>query len=223
MTDCDSYEVDIEMQKHGALAPERSTRLDAHLAGCPSCRRYQAQVRQTEQTMGATSLVMDFDALGKRISRFHRGEKRRIWFAAAAFAGLWLAASLVTSEWLIFTLVMGSAALLILGGLRLRGAYQERATARLGKSQAEFLERYRLLLERRIKRIKRLSVFVPCFILVLGAQSALMYPHWPAPLRTPAYLAVLITGWTLAIAVVVGLRVREVPALQRELRDLEGR
>jgi predicted anti-sigma-YlaC factor YlaD len=36
----------------GALAPEDSTRFEAHLAGCRGCRAYLSQVRQTIRLTG---------------------------------------------------------------------------------------------------------------------------------------------------------------------------
>ena len=36
----------------GALAPRDHARLEAHLADCPHCREYLAQIRQTIAAMG---------------------------------------------------------------------------------------------------------------------------------------------------------------------------
>jgi anti-sigma factor RsiW len=39
----------------GALAPDERARFDAHLAECPGCDRYLAQMRTTIQLAGASS------------------------------------------------------------------------------------------------------------------------------------------------------------------------
>lgn len=48
---CDEFEIAIDMRLQGALPAERQAELDAHLAGCESCRRFEAVVKDTTQWM----------------------------------------------------------------------------------------------------------------------------------------------------------------------------
>jgi hypothetical protein len=47
----DDFEVQVEMRLHGALDAAGSAALDAHLASCASCRRFEALAKETETTM----------------------------------------------------------------------------------------------------------------------------------------------------------------------------
>jgi hypothetical protein len=81
MTDCETFELWIEMRLHGALASSEG--LDAHLVVCPQCRSFEALAKSTEQTMTNTAAVetsqVDWQALKNAISaRLSRDTKVRI-------------------------------------------------------------------------------------------------------------------------------------------------
>jgi hypothetical protein len=40
MADCETFEIAIEMARHGALGEPERTALVRHLSGCASCRAY---------------------------------------------------------------------------------------------------------------------------------------------------------------------------------------
>lgn len=91
---CDGFEIAIDMRRHGAAAPEVSSRLDEHLRTCPTCRSYAELGEETE-----TRLRADAEAARRKLdverlrARGFRIALRR-WtdfgafylFAAAAFA-----------------------------------------------------------------------------------------------------------------------------------------
>ena len=73
MTGCEGFEIAIEMRLHGAADPRVSARLDAHLAACQACRRFEIQARTSEEGMreSASSLQGTLDAarIRQRIRR----------------------------------------------------------------------------------------------------------------------------------------------------------
>jgi hypothetical protein len=219
MTDCETFEVEIEMRGHGALDASRVPALEAHLAQCPSCRRYQALARRTEQTMIAHTL--DVNGLEARILALHEYRRSRSWLALAVPAVMALLLIWEVGHPLELGVTLGVAGLLMFGLFRLRLAFEARATARLSRSQEDYLAHYRKLLARRIRRVQALLVVIPLFA-CLSFLQATVWQMWPASMRTAPAYAVLGAAFLLAFLRVLALRLREVPAMRKELRDLDA-
>ena len=54
MSDCEEFQMAIEMRLHKALAPERDAPLDAHLSRCAACRSFEQFARGMEKAMNQT-------------------------------------------------------------------------------------------------------------------------------------------------------------------------
>jgi hypothetical protein len=51
MAGCESFEIAIEMARHGALEEPERTALERHLSGCVSCRAFEESSRRAEGVM----------------------------------------------------------------------------------------------------------------------------------------------------------------------------
>ena len=86
---CEGFEIVIEMRRHAAADAAAFARLDAHLAGCESCRSYERFVvgsdealrRRTEAADGS----MDWDGLLRRMS----SARRNFLYSGVLAAALW--------------------------------------------------------------------------------------------------------------------------------------
>lgn len=82
MKGCEDFEVEIEMRLHEALAS--AAELDAHLAGCSSCRAFEGMAKQMETTMTTTALAetraIDWEAMK---AGFRRRVTTDVWKRAA--------------------------------------------------------------------------------------------------------------------------------------------
>jgi hypothetical protein len=219
MTDCETFEVEIEMRGHGALDASRIPALEAHLAQCPSCRRYQALARRTEQTM--TAHTLDVNGLEARILTLQAYRRTRSWFAVAVPAAMALLLILAVGHPVEIGVTLALTGGLLFGLFRLRVAAEARATARLARSQADYLAHYRRMLEGRIRRVHVLLGVIPLFA-CLSFLQATVWHLWPAGMRTLPVYAVLGAAFLLAFLRVLALRLHDVPAMRKELRDLDA-
>ncbi|BDG02507.1 hypothetical protein [Anaeromyxobacter oryzae] len=75
MAGCESFEIAIEMARHGALGEPERTALGRHLSGCASCRAFEESSRRAEGVMseltGEALRQVDWD-------RVERGIRRRM-------------------------------------------------------------------------------------------------------------------------------------------------
>lgn len=82
---CDRFEVEIGMRQHGALDAEEERTLDAHLAGCASCRAFAASSGTIETALrkqvDAEVATVDWRALEDGVRRLQRSYKRKLWLA----------------------------------------------------------------------------------------------------------------------------------------------
>ena len=219
MTDCETYEVEIEMHAHRALDPAGLPALEAHLAQCPSCRRYQALARRTEQTMNAQSL--DLNGLEARILALHDYRRSRSWWAIAVPGALGVALAMLTGHpGMVFATLLPVVAV-VFGAIRLRVAYQARRAAQLARRREDFLAEYRRLLDGRIRRIRGLLMVIPFFGAITLANATL-WNRWPASMHQPAVFAVIGLVLLAAFVRALLLWVRVVPALRKERRDLDA-
>ena len=67
MPNCEEYELLISARLDGALSPEESARLEAHLAGCPQCRRLAAELGGLKTLWDELPLVQPPADLNSRI------------------------------------------------------------------------------------------------------------------------------------------------------------
>lgn len=219
MTDCESFEVEIEMRGHGALDASRLPALEAHLAQCPSCRRYQALARRTEQTM--TAHTLDLNGLEARILKLQAFRRSRSWFALGVPALMAAVLIGVVGHPVEIGVPLALVALAMFGLFRLRVAAEARATARLARSPEDYRAHYRRMLEGRIRRIHVLLAVIPLFA-GLSFLQATVWNLWPASMRTVPVYAVLGAAFLLAFVRVLALRLHDVPAMRKELRDLDA-
>ena len=104
MTECEGYQVAIEMKLHGAQESSgASVRLEAHLASCVACQEFEMTAKNTEEAMRssaiAVSQTVDWDRLRARIGKLKR---RSFLFALGILSGALIAGSLNWIDaWLI--------------------------------------------------------------------------------------------------------------------------
>jgi hypothetical protein len=82
---CDRFEVEIGMRQHGALDADEERTLDAHLAGCASCRAFAASSGTIETALrkqvDAEVATVDWRALEAGVRRLQRSYKLKLWLA----------------------------------------------------------------------------------------------------------------------------------------------
>src|SRR5688572_25440828 len=79
--DCDDFEIEIEMRAAGALDADAITRLDLHLAGCASCRAWQAQARRLDDaliTPAVSETPLDWDRIRGKVDRSVQSYRRQL-------------------------------------------------------------------------------------------------------------------------------------------------
>jgi len=83
--DCERFEIDIGRRQHGALPQDEAVALDAHLAGCPSCRRFEASGRHYEEALAHRALAegnqVKWETVWGRVRRLHRNYRLKLWLA----------------------------------------------------------------------------------------------------------------------------------------------
>ncbi len=88
MRSCDDMQVDLERRVHGALDVDGARELDAHLAGCETCRAAQRLVEETRAQMVATAdaVVRDarWDVAERRLAHERRELARARWVVPVA-------------------------------------------------------------------------------------------------------------------------------------------
>lgn len=218
MTDCETFEVELEMHAHGALDASRVAPLEAHLAQCESCRRYQALMRRSEQTM--TAQTLDVNGLEARILELQDQRRSRSWLALAVPIALGAAIAALTGRPGIVFATLLPVALVSFGAIRLRLMLEQRGAARLARTRADYLAHYRRVLDARIRRIHVLTGVIPVFGAITLLQAT-VWNVWPEAMHRGAVYAVIGLGLALAYAFVLSLRFREVPALRKEREDLD--
>jgi hypothetical protein len=83
--DCERFEIELGRRQHGALPPDEAAALDAHLAGCASCRRFEASGRQYEEALAqraqAEGSQVNWETLWGRVRKLHRNYRLKLWLA----------------------------------------------------------------------------------------------------------------------------------------------
>jgi len=83
--ECQSFEIDIVRRQHGALPPEEAAALDAHLAGCASCRMFEAAGRRYQEAVARRSRAeagqVNWETVSGRVRKLHRNYRLKLWLA----------------------------------------------------------------------------------------------------------------------------------------------
>src|SRR6185295_12650287 len=83
--DCERFEIDIGRRQHGALPPDETVALDAHLAGCASCRRFQASGRHYEEALAqrahAEASQVRWETIWGRVRNLQFTYRLKLWLA----------------------------------------------------------------------------------------------------------------------------------------------
>jgi hypothetical protein len=93
--DCETFEVELGMRQHGALEPERVAALEAHLAGCASCRAFAAATGRQATFLRAAAADdagnVDWDKMQRGVEALRRAYRRKLWLAPLFLLSLPLA------------------------------------------------------------------------------------------------------------------------------------
>ncbi len=93
--DCETFEVELGMRQHGALEPARVAALEAHLAGCASCRAFAAATGGQAASLRAAaedeSGRVDWDRVQEGVEGLRRSYRRKLWLVPLVLFALPLA------------------------------------------------------------------------------------------------------------------------------------
>lgn len=177
MGTCEAFEVDIEMRLHGALDAGEERRLDAHLAGCEGCRRFEAAASGTDRLLREDPASPPRELaseLRARAQRFARDYRRRmlmglLWLVAFPAIYLFLdgPSAFVRNLVKIALFSVGTAGLwTLMVWVRSRPLVEVLAVAR---AEGDLFVGYRRELERRLRllrqRIWSNVIFVPLLMI----------------------------------------------------------
>jgi hypothetical protein len=83
--DCERFEIEIGRRQYGALPPDEEAALDAHLAGCASCRRFEASGRHYQEALSqrasAEASQVSWETVWGRVRKLHRNYRLKLWLA----------------------------------------------------------------------------------------------------------------------------------------------
>lgn len=223
MAGCDDFELAIEMRLHGALPPEESAALDAHLSTCERCREFQRRATETQRALtgsaGALAAAVDPGRVWAGVERMAREDRARIGRVALFQGVLVLATGFALGNYLVAAASILPVSAVVLTLLVLRSRAQARELALVGRSREDVLALYRRILERRIARLSRVVRVLP----VIGVMElTLTRPGapWPKSLNHEGMtvfavvLSLFLFGQTFYLARKV------LPALRREREEL---
>lgn len=225
MDACDRFELAIEMRLHDALPPDEGAELDAHLATCERCRRFERRAMETQRvltgTSGAAAASVDPGRVWAGVERLAREDKARIGRVALLQVVLVLGAGFAMGNYLVAAASILPVSVLVLSLLVWRGRAQARELALVGRSQEDVLALYRRILDRRIARLSRMCRVLPVIALM---ELTLTRPGapWPKSLHREGMMvfAVVLSLFLVGQAVYLGRKV--LPALRREREALES-
>src|SRR6266567_5691873 len=239
MKGCEGFEIAIEMRLHGAADADGSERLNAHLATCEACRKFETDAKRMEESMKSDteSFVrqVDWNRLRARVQKI----KLANWSLPAglvlSLVGL-LAAFLISVSfakrsgltWRDFAhyfaptwgviLVALVLPIVLLFAYSLKSSAARLREARKAEESPDGLLAYcRKELEKQIRGL-RTGWLVP-----VGAAPLLFLTAWNAHrAHTPSVLLVLTDAILPAFFIGMGLHSRfvQLPRLQRELEEL---
>jgi hypothetical protein len=174
---CETFEIQIEMRRADALDAEGIERLEAHLSGCPACRRYERLAARTEDAMSASATKAIEEANWADLEARVRGMASRY---ARAVVRMTLALLVVVPligwaaglEAGVLGALLGGGMIVYALALRRRRAHEAVEAAR---TREDLLRYYRDELDRRIRRSRTglaISLAVGAFLVVLVTLAA---------------------------------------------------
>lgn len=211
MSGCDDFEMAIDLRLHGALEAAAAKRLDAHLATCAGCRRYEriATIVQTQlrEARGASVAGMGRGAVGFRTRMLAHQSPDEIALVAVGVMVLLPLLGIHGPLAVVLVVVPAIALQMLLARRRLRG---------LGEADApgDLAAFYARELERRIRERRRGRFVTPAVVVLFWVAM-----HRWFPLST---LSEFLFAGILAIALVRAARLerRAIERLESELADL---
>jgi hypothetical protein len=222
MSQCEEFEVAVEMNLHRALNGERAALLVTHLASCASCRSFETFATQTEKEMTTDGIAegenLDWAAMREQLVERLRKDYR------AMLTSQIVPSILVAALWLIVTpnpvwsetLSIAVSWLLSAVWLAVRGRSKQSDVRIHEADKGDFLESYRKNLERRLKTTY--SILLMPFV-CLGAWHLFVYQRG-VPLLGAKSLAMFAIG-LISVGLVVRVFTFTQPEIRRQLKSLQ--
>jgi hypothetical protein len=229
MNTCEDFEIAIEKRAHLALDGAGAEKLDAHLATCEPCQRFEALVLHTERIMSnsatAAAASVNWDELSANLARTHKGMAEQVTWRANLRALAWSVPFAGALSWwagdgLAWTLGLFVAVLVYFAvNQALMVGIWRRRRRRLRTAidtPGELVQVCRADLDWQI-RCLRVAVPITFFVgglSFIGAVAALLTPGlW--------YLFVVAAFGLFFVVLGLDARNRRLPALLRERQELE--
>ncbi len=203
---CEQAELSIGMRQHGALDAAGLSDLEAHLAGCASCRRFEDTTRRLEtdmqsQTMDELSRI-DWTRVETRMRKLHEENRHLLTRSLAMALVLTIAITWVTGghspadyvETATQTLAM-SAILMAAFVLQLRRRRREEAMA--GTSREGVLGFCRTQVDGAVQRTRWFRFLNPIFGVIWLVGGLRIHASGGTTAATVFFLGfgVLLIGW----------------------------
>lgn len=212
MNGCEGFEIAVEMRLHGAADAEASRRLDEHLAGCASCREFEAQSKEAETVLHGSSA-----AAASRVDwEKARGAIRRL--SARSWIGL---AAVVSTSLVAYPMAMAEGRLkgeegpwaLVMIALAIAALVKQDRTRRKAAATAESHYYLVTLYAKEITRQIREALGLGAGCLLLAALAAAkVFFSWP---RASSWMSDRVIG-LLALGAAAYLLGVQLPRLLRE-------
>lgn len=219
MTNCEEFQVAIEMRLHGALGDAGRGPLDEHLARCERCRAYEAAARGSESAMVEQAREASAQVDWERVERGIRGgvlaSVRML--AAAVVVVAWMAGMVwlstppaLRADRLLRTL---PSMLLLLVLVAFVAAYSGRRLTALA-DRGQMLETWRHMVVANLVWARRMQ------LALAGVVAFLLYKALAG--RAVTYDPTIYFGGLAIPVAAVWLYLRRVklPRAEREARDL---
>lgn len=227
MNGCEGFEIAIEMRLHDGADRESSERLDAHLATCEACRRFEIEAKSSENTMRESGSILEVAFDDTRMREEIRRARRQHWLTPLVVAAIFFSFIVLAAldAWVYgrpFAFARYPRVILLFAGLTalfvLRSAQAVYGFTRAAKRGEDLL----LALRRDVGRRFRATLFATVVVGGLAVFNLLLLPFMtPSP---GAGLTRQGIGFVLFVAGLFGGAVYgfavALPRLRRERADL---
>lgn len=198
---CEGYEVAIEERRLGTLDPSAAARLDAHLAGCASCRAFAAFQRRSEEIMtsnaDATLDDHDWAVIKKNLRRAPRRWRDHLLLYAIAFIAATPMIALALGGDVLF--MLGTMLVVLPLAFAARFVLDRRLVREMewiGTREADFFAEYRRLVARGRRMLWTAIVLFPLWALAVDAIGWWVSGPGDALTRTCRVLLVAVASLT---------------------------